>query len=284
MDLPDLSYWLAPEHLLHTSGGGIIVLFVLFAFVKGIAKQLLNMLCLALGFGVGYGVFLTAPTSLGKWFGVLPPNALMILSVVAGGATYWLARGFLQRLVTPGLGAPQTGGHRLGSAGLSLIPACFLLWVVAMAIRWTGVMAQMKFLDEGLRADKRSLFETLPLFAQLQHSLTTGTVGGLLNHTDPIASTEAGALCSLLLMQRDADSWQRLHTDPAAAAILRHPTVQRLIHDKDWTKPASYQSYAQLLTLPELHTALQDGKLAAQLRALNVEQQVRAATGMIPAA
>ncbi len=282
--MPDLSKWFAEEQLLHTGGAGILGLFMLFAFAKGIAKQVFGMVCLALGFGAGYIAFRHAPEYLQKWFGVVHPNAVMITSIVAGAVVHQITRRLLGGLLRPEMGLPQSGGGRVRSAGLSLIPACFLLWVLGMGVRWTGVLAQMKFLDEGLINDKQSLLETVPYFARLQQSLTTGWVGNLLNRSDPVSSTEAGALGSLLLVQRDADSWQRLHQDPACAAILRHPSVQRLVRDKDWTKPASFQNYAELLTLPEMTQALKDPALVEQLRKLNVEMKIRAATGTVPAA
>jgi hypothetical protein len=282
--MPDISKWFAMENLLHTSGGGIVGIFMMFAFIKGIAKQLLGMVCLALGFAGGYVAFRHAPEYLQRWFGVVHPNAVIITSIVAGGLVHQVTRRVLGGVLRPGMGEPQSGGGRVKSAGLSLIPACFLLWVLGMGIRWTGVLSQMKFLDEGLREDKKSLMETLPLFARLQQTLTNGWAGNVLNRTDPVASTEAGALCSLLLVQRDSDSWQRLHQDPACAAILRNPAVTRLVRDKDWTKPASFQNYAELLTLPEMSTALKDGALVEQLRKINVEQKIREATGTVPAA
>jgi hypothetical protein len=281
--VPDISKWFAVENLLHTSGGGLLGIFMLLGFIKGVAKQLLGMGCLLIGFIAGYIAFRYAPIYLQKLFGVVDPHAVMITSIVVGGIVHQLCRRVVRGLLTSDMGAPQHGGHRVRSALFSVIPTCFLLWVLAMVVRWTGVLSQMKFLDEGLREATPSIMEKLPLLVQLQKSLTKDWVGAALNQTDPISSTEAGALCSLLLVQRDHDSWMRLRQDPDCAQILKHPSVQRLVQDKDWSKPASFQNYAQLLMLPELNEALKDKVLADQLRKINVEQKVRNATGNVPA-
>lgn len=281
--MTDLPKWLSLENLLHTSGGGILLCFMVFAFARGIARQLLGMACLAIGFFVGYVVFKNAPQYLQKWFGTVHPNAAIVVSVIAGAMAHYLVRRILAGLIQPGAGVPDSGGMRVRSAGLSLIPACFLLWVVGMGVRWTGALAQMKFVDEGIREENPSLQESSPLFARLQQILNTGWAGNILNRTDPVSSNEAGALCSLLLIQRDPESWARLHRDPSAAPILRHPAVNRLIKDKDWSKPASYQNYAELITLPELAVALKDPALVEQLQKIDIEKVARHAMGATPA-
>ena len=271
------------DRLLPTSGVGILLLFVLHGFIRGIARQFLGMVCLIPAFLAGYYVFLHAPPYLTKWFGNVPPNAVILTSIVGGGIVHQLTKRLLGGVVQPGAGVPSSQGMRFQSAGLSVIPACVLLWVIAMGVRWTGAMSQRKFIDEGIRGDQPSLQAAYPLFARLQQSLTTGWIGNLLNRTDPLNSTEAGALCSLLLIQRDPDSWERLHHLPAAQPILRHPAVQRLVRDKDWNKPASFQSYAELLTLPDLSAALKDPELLDRLQKINVEQLAREAIGAVPA-
>ena len=281
--MPDLSSLFSVDHLLPTSGWGILVAFMMLAFVRGIAKQMLGMVCLILGFIAGYIVFKNSPPYLTKWLGSVPPNAVIISSILGGIIVHQIARRLLANVVQPGAGVPSSQGMRFQSAGLSILPACVLIWVLAMGVRWTGAMSQMKFIDEGIRADKTSLLQDSPLFARLQHSLTTGWIGNILNRTDPISSTEASALCSLLLIQRDPDSWQRLHRDPNARAIIQHPAVQHLLRDKDWTKPASFQNYAELITLPDLTTALKDPALVAQLQKINIEQTARQAIGAVPA-
>jgi hypothetical protein len=271
--------WFSAEKLLQTGGGGILLWFMLFAFAKGIARQLLGMVSLAVGFLAGYIIFKNAPEHLQQWFGKVHPKGAITASIIGGTLVHLMVRRILGGLINPDSGVPNTGGMRVRSAGLSVIPACFLLWVIAMGVRWTGALAQMEFIDEGIRAEKNSLQQSSPLFARLQQSLTTGWVGNMLNRTDPVSSTEAGALCSLLLIQRDEESWGRLHRDPAALPILRHPAVVRLVRDKDWNKPASYQNYAELITLPELAVALKDQQLVAMLQKLDLEKTARHALG-----
>lgn len=278
-----LSDLFSVEHLLHTSGGGILLVFMLFAFARGIARQLLGMVCLAVGFVAGYLAFKNAPEYLDRWLGIRHPNAAIISSIIVGFAVSRVAKRLLNGMVIPGAGAPDSGGMRVRSAGLSLIPACFLLWVAGMGIRWTGALAQMKFIDEGIRDEKQSLPQSSPLFARLQQSISSGWVGNLYNRTDPISSTEASALCSLLLIQRDAESWQRLHQDPNAAVILSHPAVKRLKDDKDWRQPASFKNYAALITLPDLAAALKDPVLVENLQHIDVEAVARHAMGATPA-
>lgn len=283
MSFLDLEKWATPESLLQTSGGTLVVAFMAFAFVKGIAKQLLGMVCLGFGFVVGYLVFVNAPAHLQRWFTTVPSNAAIIASIVAGVIVHQVARRLLARMIQPGAGVPDSGGMRMRSAGFSLIPACFWLWVLGMGVRWTGALAQMKFVDEGIRAEQQSLNEEYPLFAQLQSALATGWRGTILNKTDPVSSTEAGALCSLLLVQRDPESWQRLRHDPQVRPILDHPEVQRLLRDKDWSKPASFRNYAELITLPEMTRVLKDQALVEKLRKINVEAIARNAFGATPA-
>jgi len=261
----------------------VALLYVGFALVKGIARQLLGMACLAFGFAGGYCVFRYGPAFLSQWFQNLHPDWIITLSVVAGVVVHQLTRRVLRGLVKPEMGVPVTGGDRLRSGVLSLIPAAFVLWVAAMAVRWVGALSLMQYIDEGIRSDGASLQQKSPLFARVQQTLTTGPVGSWLDKTDPLSSTEGSALCSLLLIRRDADAWARLLADPNAGPILRHPALQRLVRDHDWLLPASFQNYARLLTLPEVSAALKDPALIAKLRALDVESAARHSIGLTPA-
>ncbi len=271
------------EHSPRTVAIAVVAFFMAVAFIKGIARQLLGMLCLALGFVAGGLAFRQAPGLYSKWFDRVHPDAVIITSIVVGGIVHQLSRRLFRGMVQPGAGAPQNGGDRFRSALLSLIPAVFVVWVVAMAVRWIGALSLMQHIDEGIRAGKPSLLEKSPLFARLQRTLTTGQIGGLLNKTDPFSTAEAGTLCSLLLIRRDDDSWVRLLRDPLAGPIMHHPALVRLVRDKDWLRTASLANYAELLTLPEVSEALKDSALVEQLRALPVEVVARHALAETPA-
>ncbi len=273
----------SPEQSPRTIAILVAVVFIAHAFIRGIARQVLGMACLACGFAAGWLVFRHAPEFLSRWFQHLHPDWMIALSVAAGAVVHHLARRLLCGLVKPEMGVPVTGGDRVRSGIFSLIPAAFLLWVAAMGVRWTGALARMQYIDDGIRSEGVSLQQKSPLFARAQLVLTTGTVGGWLDRTDPLSSTEASALCSLLLIRRDEDAWPRLLHDPAAGPILRHPTLQRLVRDHDWLRPASFRNYARLLTLPEVTAALKDPALTAKLRALDVESSARHAIGLTPA-
>jgi hypothetical protein len=86
-----------------------------------------------------------------------------------------------------------------------------------------------------------------------------------------------------LLLRRDEESWGRLRQDYQAGPILNHPSLKRLMNDKDWLRTASYANYARLMTLPEVSAALKDSTLVERLRAINVERAAREAIGAVPA-
>jgi hypothetical protein len=128
-----------------------------------------------------------------------------------------------------------------------------------------------------LKRDAENPSRAYPLFARLQAALADGWVGTVLNKTDPLSTTEAGALCSLLLVKRDAAAWERLQHHAQAGPILAHPALQRLVRDRDWLREASFSNYVQMLCLPEVQQALRDPVLVQHLQSLPVEDAARQA-------
>lgn len=257
----------------------IVVVFALRAFFRGVVRLLFGMASLALGAWAGYQVFLHGREWLTPIVGE-PPGARTVLHAawVAGGLAYGVLA-LVGRSIANVLGGEERrplGPARLTGALLSLIPSAFFVWVVAGAIRLSGVVSFLDGTDRSMaKAAAGELAEPAGGFwTMLRGRIDDGWLGGVLERLQPGHSPEAARLSALLLLMKDPQAWERLHAHPEVAALLGRPEVRDAIRSEGVRRAVADSDYAALMRRPEVVAAVEAPAVAADLRGLPVEAVV----------
>jgi len=274
-DLSDLSNFSAYSFDLSfkTVALAIFVVFAVRAFVKGVVRQLWGMVCLAAGGVAGYYLFQNGTDLLSR-IGIEHPtgNAVLAASLI-GGCAVWLGGQGIVRKVYRGLtNEPRERSlpGRLIASTASLAPAAFLIWVVATALRLSGTMSEMGDVERAIDAETGSEEPQPSLLARLRRELDSGTLGRLLDKTDPFASRAGHQLAALLTLYRDPAAWERVKDDPRVQALLANEGIRRVLDDKEVKKSVAFSEHATLLTRPEIEAAVRDPAIAGALSRLDV--------------
>jgi uncharacterized membrane protein required for colicin V production len=259
---------------------GVVALYAVFGFIKGVFRQIWGMVCLAAGAVTGYFLFQNG----GEWLGSIidhPSGSTVLGSSILGGAAVWLGGKGIVRKVYRGLSGStkqrsMTG--RLLGAVVSLAPAGFLVWVVATVLRLTGTVAEMGHIDQALKAEGGALAEAPSFLTHIRRDLDSSWLGNILKRTDPFTSEAGHQLASLLVVYGDSEAWERLRQNhPEIAKLLDTEKVQRVLNDRGIRNSVELSDHASLLTRPEILEAVSDPALAQELTKLDVQQSAEAA-------
>jgi hypothetical protein len=241
----------------------LTLLLALTGFLRGLGRLLVLAVSLAGGAAAGMAWFRYGPALCIQWFGSLPVWLVNYGSMIAAVVGAWV----VHRLVTglAGGGGPIDRGARVRGGLIGLIPALVLTWAGAMALRVTGATAGLRELEAAVKGQRAAGVSEPGLLPRVSHSLSTGTVGDLLNRLDPLATGQTVPLASLLVLRHNPVVWDRALRHPQAAVLLQSGAVQRLLRDSDVGNALSFSDYTRLLTLPEMAEALRDPVLRAAL-------------------
>ena len=154
-------------------------------------------------------------------------------------------------------------GRTAGQAGLfSLVPALLLLWGAAMAVRWSGGVSRMRWVEQAVLKPHADALQEPPLLARVRSGVSTGLLGQVLDRVDPFHSREASALGALLVLLRHENAWQNLMRQPRMAPLIKCEVLRPLIKDNDVIHALSFSHYSKLLTLPEMTAAVSPRRCA----------------------
>jgi hypothetical protein len=267
---------LASESKLRMIMLGFAGLCLVFGFLRGLGRLLLLGLSLVAGSMAAVGWLRYVPAFCVRWMGEIPLWFAHYGAAVVGVATLWFVRRFLHALVSGSGSAPAMDGRqRLRGGIFSLVPALFLLWGGAIALRWTGAASQLRTVEAAARAHDASRLAEVDLLGRFHHTLTRGALGAALNRLDPFAAHEAATLGCLLALSHNPEAWQRLGQHPAGGAIVRTDAFRRLRNDNEVLHALSFSNYSQLLALPEMDAALNDKPLRDAALALDLPGALR---------
>lgn len=262
---------------------GFTALCVVWGVAKGIGRLVMLAVSAAAGAAAGWWFFRYAPGALISWLNGFHAEAIQWGSVVCGVLVFWFSQRFLGSLFSGPSIAPAGAGQRTRAGLFSLIPALLLVWGGAMAVRWSGGVARMRWVEEAAVTNRASELKSPPLLAQLRTGVSTGVLGQVLDRVDPFHSREASALGALLALRRNEPAWQNLIRQPRMAALMQADVLRPLLKDNDVLHALSFSHYSKLLTLPELTEAVTSPAVRDALRALPVEEAIRAAIAGSPA-
>lgn len=254
---------------------GFAALCTIFGFVKGLGRLLLLGLSIAVGAAAVLAWFRYFPGLCIAWFGEIPVWLTNYGALGAGLIATWFARRFLHALVTgEGGQAPLNQKARVRGGLFGFVPALIMLWLGAIAVRWTGTTAELRAVEAAAKSGNVSDLDNGDLLARLNRSLNQGVLGSILNRIDPVSSREAGALGSILALSHGETAWRRLASDPGAGPILQIESFRRLRNDREVIHALSFSHYSQLLALPEMNAALNDKPLREALLSLDLDSVI----------
>jgi hypothetical protein len=256
---------------------------VVWGVAKGIGRLVTLAVSVFAGAAAGWWFFRYAPGPLISWLNGFHAEAIQWGAVVCGVLAFWFSQRFLGALFSgPGV-VPSGAGPRTRAGIFSLVPALLILWGGAMAIRYSGGVARMRWVEQAAISNRAGELQDPPLLAQLRAGVSTGTLGQILDRVDPFHSREASALGALLALKRNETAWQNLVRQPRMAELMKSEAFRRLSRDNDVLYALSYSYYSKLLTLPEITEAVSASAVRDALRELNVEDAIRAAIAGTPA-
>ena len=256
---------------------------VLWGVARGIGRLVILAAAVTAGAAAGWWFFRYAPGPLISWLNGFHAEAVQWGAVVCGVLVFWFAQRFLGSLFSGAAVAPSGAGARTRAGIFSLVPALLVLWGTAMAVRYTGGVARMRWVEQAAVSHRAGALKEPPLLAQLRTGVSTGTLGQILDRVDPFHSREASALGALLALRRNETAWQNLLRQPRMAALVQCDVLRPLLRDNDVLHALSFSYYSKLLTLPEITEAVTSPAVRDALRALPVEDAIRAAVSGTPA-
>jgi hypothetical protein len=241
----------------------LTLLLAFTGFLRGLGRLLVLAVSLAAGAAAGMAWFRYGPGLCIQWIGSLPVWLVNYGALIAAVAGAWLAHRLLSGLASGA--APADRGARMRGGIIGIIPSLLLTWAGAMALRVTGATAGLRELEAAVKAERIPAGQQAGLLPRVSHSLSTGTVGDLLNRMDPLSTGQTVPLASLLVLRHNPAVWERALRHPEAAPLVQHWAVQRLLRDNEVAHALSFSDYTRLLALPEMGEALREPVLRAAL-------------------
>lgn len=235
-----------------TGGGAAFVAFLAgLAFANGVLRQIMNMLCLAVGVSVAWYCFRHRMEVYGPSATTMGTDRLVMFSAIAGGIAFIIARVVVQLLSVFGL-FKLAGLAGWKGVALSIIPSGFILWVGSMALRLVGNLYGM----EGAAAVSREGARIESTFGgwvnDARRAMEKSVIGSVVLTVDPFAMRPTANLARLLIVWPDQRIFPALASNPKTGRIFAHPKVAELGFDPAVRKAIETKDFAGLMQLPQV--------------------------------
>jgi uncharacterized membrane protein required for colicin V production len=274
----------------------VLILFeILRGWRRGIARQVARLGALVAAYFAGFfGGNLVFP--LIRPFFKMPD---IVLSILAGAAL-----ALIVYAVINGLGAiffRRTSQHdsvlvRLfygaGGAVLGLFFGAFLVWLVVVAIRSVGAVAEAKVREQSSSAsagqpqaihavDLRRGFlnepneESAPLLtslARLKKSLEMGVIGDAVKRTDIVPGQTYNTLGEIGQVVSNQESAERFLSFPGARELSQHPKIVALRDDPKISEMIGQGHFVDLLQNDKIINAANDPKVVQELKTFDLQK------------
>ncbi len=237
-----------------------VLLLALLAFLHGVVKQLMNMVCLAAGGAAAWYCFHHQQDLFGASAATMSTDRVVLLAGVAGLLVYGVSR-FIMRLL-PWLGIVQLAWITGWRAGLlSLIPSGFTLWASTMATQLVGNRYGMEGMATLAQQGEQLQSHFGSWITEAQRLLDQSSVGSLLMRVDPLAVRATANLTRLLIVSPHPQVFPALAAHPRIGKIFHHPKVTALSRDPAVNQAIESKNFAGLLQLPQVQQAAADAEL-----------------------
>jgi hypothetical protein len=253
------------------AGTVMSVFWMLFAFHRGLARQFILFICLALGFVAGTWCFYNSPGVLSTLTGKASTLGMVISSIVGGGAVHQVTSRFAKKIFD-GVGGPAaTSRGKLTHAGISIFPGAAILAAIALLFRWGGALWTMGSVDSAVHSPKERLAWELPWGGKILRSLSKGHIGSLLDEHDPLKADSGTVLLCLLMAENDGQLWSNLQKDPLTGNIIRNYDVDQFRRSKKWIDARKARTYGRVLLMGEFKDVLSKPAVQNALQELDLQ-------------
>ena len=148
---------------------------VLWGVARGIGRLVMLAVSVMAGAAAGWWFFRYAPGPLISWLNGFHAEAIQWGAVASGVLAFWFSQRFLASLFSGPRMVPAGAAQRTRAGLFSLVPALLVLWGAAMAIRYSGGVARMRWVEKAAMTQRVGPPEEPPLLAQLRNGVSTGT-------------------------------------------------------------------------------------------------------------
>lgn len=235
------------------------------AFLRGVLRIFFSTIALAIGAVAAYFSYENSTLFFSS------PRVILIISIVAGLLAYLIARHLILNILL----RPFLGKHRgfLGGIGalISIVPAAFIIWVLATGFRLTGTVMEMEQSGKNVTADEGEQVSD-GWIAHWRRAMDNDALARLLAKVDPFVDKGKAALVQLLISTRDSSAPDELaESDEDAASIINSPTMRELRNDPQIRELIDQGEYIALLQHPEVRAATRDSNITERLKSIDIQ-------------
>lgn len=243
------------------------------AFSRGVVKQLMGMVTLAISVGAAWYVFRHRTEIFGTAGANMSTDRLLFLSAAAGLLTYFLCKVGVYMLSAFGLIKLLGGLNGWKGVLLSALPSSFLLWVSSMGLRLVGSLYGMENAAEVAKKGGDIESQVKSFWYSLSQRMDHSPLGSIAEKLDPYDIKSTANLARLLILWPEGDMWQRLAAQsPATANALNHPRIVELGNDLDVRNAIGKRDFAGLMQMKKVESAAHHPDLEPVLSGLALEQ------------
>ncbi len=276
----------------------LILLEILRGWRRGVARQLARLGALiAAYFAAYFGGNLLGPW--GRIFLRLPnPILTLVVGAFLGCVVYAIVSG-LGTLLFRKTAQHQSAGTRLlygvGGAILGVFFGAFLVWIMVVAVRSLGAVANAQVQREGGQApasttvvhpvdrfngavEDRGESSLMTLLARMKNSLELGPVGSAVKKVDVVPTQAYDTLERVSSVLSDPDNAQRFLGYPGARQLADNPKVVALRDDPEITELVSEGRFFDLLQNPKILDAANDPEVVKAVKAFDLNAALAFAT------
>ena len=248
----------------------LIMLEVLRGWRRGVARQLARLGALVAAYFVGwFGGNLLGP--YGRIF-VQLPNVILspLVGVVLGCIVYAIITGLgtaLFRRTAQHNSRMVRLSYGIGGAVLGVFFGAFLVWIMIVAVRSLGAVADAQVQSDSrianqARANRQPApDETSPvmtLLARMKNSLELGSVGSAVKKADVVPTQTYDTLGRVGRVLSDPENAQRFLSYPGAQQLADNPKIVALRDDPEITGMLQEGRFMDLMRNPKILDAAND--------------------------
>jgi hypothetical protein len=266
-------------------GAGLFVLFSAWhGWRLGILRQAMSILALAASYILGYFGGGTLGQILHRFI-ELPERVLAVLGAVVLGFLVYCCIVLVGAIVFKKTAQQSVGLVRLGygmsGAVCGALYGLFLIWIVVLAIRLLGSVAETQLAVDRSRRVSHGPKPTPPPappnamirgLAHMKQSLEQGAAGSMVQQVDPIPGTLYSVLHKLGMMVSDEKRLDRFLSYPGVKPLLAHPKIAALQNDPVITQDILNRNYLALIRNPRIVTAANDTEIGELMRKFEFEK------------
>ena len=270
----DLSGGQAPIPLNFTTVAiGIVAIVMVFGAVKGVVKLLFTLVSLAGATIIAYMAFMKLPEFSSQLETPFAPTTLVYASVGIGIVTYIFMRTLVGKIFNPLAlvdGKPRGRGP-LGAV-FGLVPAVALVWVIAAAVRVTGVAEGFEQMQKEANSTGTSIKSgDAPWLAKLKRYMETDTVARWMAKIDPFISQGKEAIGKLLVSTQNRNATSQLQGNTEAVNIVNNPKFLELMRDPEIKTLIDRGDFLTLMENPKIRAAVESDELRGDLENFDVD-------------